>query len=457
MQRTLEDFLRALRGMEVRVSVAESIEAHQTAALVGYDRRRVLKDALAVTLAKSEQEKERYDRCFELFFARDELRAPTPEEDGQQTSEAVPDQGAEERLPDSSLARMILADDRTALTAAMAAAANRAEIARIPFFTQRGLYMRRTLEEMGLRGLEQDAAALARRGTPADLARAAALERGRQLLLEDARDLVERQIALYANPAGEQLRQQFLENARFGNISPGDFARVRHVIRRLARKLATRHSRRRLAAQRGKLDVRHTLRANLAHGGMLFRLAWKHTRVQRPRVVVLCDVSGSVAAAAEFLLLFLYSLNEVLAQLRAFAFSSHLVEVTEILEQQDWDRAVPAVLDKIGFRPTDYGRTLQDLRAGYLDTIDRHTTLVVLGDGRNNRGNPRTEVLRLLRERARRVIWLNPEPRGFWGTGDSEMLRYAPYCHLARTCNTIKQLERFVDDLLKVGGGSAGR
>jgi uncharacterized protein with von Willebrand factor type A (vWA) domain len=216
----------------------------------------------------------------------------------------------------------------------------------------------------------------------------------------------------------------------------------------MAKRLATRHARRRYDARSGRLDVRRTLRANVSYDGVPFRLAWRYTRIDRPRIMAICDVSGSVAAAAQFLLLFLYSLNEVLSDLRAFAFSSHLEEVTSILDEQDWEDAVPSILERIGFRPTDYGQVLLDIESGYMDLIDRQTTVVILGDGRNNHGEARSEILQRIYERAKRVIWLNPEPRPFWGTGDSEMLRYQPYCNLVRVCSTIKDLERVVDDLL---------
>jgi len=165
-------------------------------------------------------------------------------------------------------------------------------------------------------------------------------------------------------------------------------------------------------------------------------------------VVALCDVSGSVAAVAQFLLLLLYSLREVMSDLRPFAFSSHLEDVGDLLRERPFEGAAAAIIERIGFRPTDYGRTLTDLETDHLHLIDRQTTLLILGDARNNQGDPCTASLETLHQRAKRIIWLNPEPRPFWGTGDSEMLRYLPYCQVARVCNTLRHLERAVDDLL---------
>ncbi|MCG8547891.1 MAG: VWA domain-containing protein, partial [Alphaproteobacteria bacterium] len=163
----------------------------------------------------------------------------------------------------------------------------------------------------------------------------------------------------------------------------------------------------------------------------------------------ICDVSQSVAAAARFLLLFLYSLNEVIASLRAFAFSSHLVEVSETLERETVEKAIPDILETIGFRPTDYGRALADFDDGFMDAVDRKTTVIILGDGRSNNTDPRIDLMRRLHDRSKAVIWLNPEPENFWGSGDSEMLRYRTFCHIAKTCSTVQDLERIIDDVLK--------
>jgi uncharacterized protein with von Willebrand factor type A (vWA) domain len=187
----------------------------------------------------------------------------------------------------------------------------------------------------------------------------------------------------------------------------------------------------------------------MAHDGIPFETMWKQTKIERPKIIVICDVSQSVAAAARFLLLFLYSLNEIIATLRAFAFSAFLIEVSEILEDKPVEKAIPEILEKAGFRPTDYGQAFADFDDSFMDAVDRRTTIIILGDGRTNDADPRIDLMRKLHDRSKSVIWLNPEPETFWGTGDSEMPRYRPFCHVAKTCNTVHDLERIVDDVLK--------
>jgi uncharacterized protein with von Willebrand factor type A (vWA) domain len=454
LQQPLEHFIKALRASEVRVSVAEAIEAHEVVAAVGYSDRQLLKDALSITVAKSEEEKERFDETFELYFARTEFRDPLDEGEDGCDENNMPQFGDGEGAPETGneLADLLLEGDRQEMAAQMEQAGQQVGVGNIRFFTQRGFYARRLLDQMGLRELERLIAELNRggEGQPEDaIEMAAALEQGRSMLLDEARSYVDRQYELYARAAGEQLRAEFLEQTSLANIERRDFDRMSRIVRRMAKKLAARYMRRHRQARRGQLDIRRTLRVNMANDGVPFHTVWKTKKVDRPKIVAICDVSRSVAAAAQFLLLFLYSLNEVIAQLRSFAFSSNLIEVSHTLEHHEVDEAIPLILKDIGFRPTDYGQALRDLKDEFLDTIDRRTTVIMLGDGRSNYSDPEIEIMRQINERSQRVIWLNPEPESFWGTGDSEMNRYRPFCHVAKTVNTIKGLERVIDDLLR--------
>jgi len=437
VQAALERFLTALRGAEVPLSVREAVEAHQAAALVGFADRQILKDALASTVAKTADEKRRFDDCFELFFANDMARAAPPTSADGSSADGDAD---DIELP---LAQMILDADMGAIAAAIAAAAGAVGAGQIRFLSQRGYFARRTLDAMGLRELEQ---LIARTG---DAATAQALERGRSFLLSEARAFVERQYAIYGAPASDRLRDEVLENARLSGLEQRDFARMRRLVQRLAKRLADRHARRARISKRGRLNAQKTIRANAAFDGVPFEVHWKRRRPAKPRVVAICDVSRSVQATARFLLLFLFSLHELLDGARAYAFSDRLVEVGDLFEGDDPERAILNVLNRIGFRPTDYGQAFEDFRSQFFDVLDRRTTVIVLGDGRSNYGDPKAEIFREIHDRVRRVVWLNPEPRAFWGSGDSEMKRYAPHCTVARTCNTVKHLERAVDDLLK--------
>lgn len=432
MPEPLLRFFRAARGAGVRISPAESMDALRAVEIVGYADRAAVKDALCLSLAKTLDEKRAVEACFELYFSTGTPPAQSEASGGE------PAQGQGE------LAEMLLAGDQAALAGAMAEAAESAGVTEIRLFTQVNQFARRILEGMGLERLERDIAALAETAPET----AQALQQGRAALGEQVRDLVDRNLVLFSRGETEALREEALRNARLTALDRRDLARMRVLVRAMAKRLRDRYARPRRRRNRGQLDARRTIRRNAGWGGVPFITHWKQRHVEKPRLMVLCDVSGSVAAAAEFLLLFLYALNEALSDIRAFAFSGALIEVSDLLETLEIDAAVAEILRRIGFGSSNYGRALADFEAGWMASVTRRTTVLILGDGRGNYSDPRTDILKRIGERAKRVIWLNPEARTSWGTGDSDMLRYAPYCTLVAQCNTLQRLERIVAELL---------
>jgi uncharacterized protein len=445
MQHTLEQFFRALRAADVKVSPAEAIDASRTAATVGYADRELLKDALCATLAKSRDEVGRFDQTFETFFARSTLDlAPPPAASEGEAAQS------DEAAAQSPLAQMLLAGDASAVAQAMEQAAERAGVAEIRLSTQRSRLTRRLLDEMGLAEIEQ-IIANARR-LPEGQGLADRLDAARKALAAEAQRFVERQHELYASGSGKALREEMLAKKALnadGGIDPVDLAMMQALVKRMAKRLADRYSRRRHTANRGHLDVRKTLRKSMAHGGVPFEIEWKIKKVDKPSIVAICDVSKSVAAAAQFLLTFLYSLNDVVDHLDAFAFSGRLIPVNAILDDNGVEGAILKVLQTIGFQQTDYGKALEDFVENHIDRVDRHTTVIILGDGRSNFADPRLDLMHLIQQRARAVIWLNPEPESYWGQGDSVMYRYQRFTHVAKSCNTLGQLERIIEDVLR--------
>ena len=447
MQRTLESFLRALRSVDVRVSPAEAIDAHRAAEVAGFTDRELFKDALCATLAKTADEVQRFDVCFDTFFRRDEfLKAPEEAEADEAALESL-----EQAEGDTSLAEMLLENDAAALAQSMEAAAERAGAGDIRLSSQRRLLTRRMLDEMGLRGLERliaDANGRAE-AEPDSKALAERLAKARLRLFEEASAYVERQHELYASESGRRMREELVAEEALTAIDSHQIGTMQVLVRRMAKRLANKYSRQQRRAKKGKLNVGKTLRKSMGHGGVPFEIVWKNQVMNRPKIVCICDVSGSVAAAAQFLLLFLYCLKEVVERMDAFAFSNRLVPVGDILEDESAEVAIAGVLKTIGMRSTDYGQALEDFCALHLNKLDRHTTVIILGDARTNYVDPRLDLMRAINERARAVIWLNPEPESFWTRGDSEMERYMRFCHVAKTCNTLSGLERIIEDVLR--------
>src|SRR5207248_6774560 len=297
MRENIHRFFRAARGAGVHVSPAESIDAMRAVAQVGFSDRAILRDALLLTLAKSQDEKLALGDCFDLFFSQPEPRQEQPEansNDASQSSSSGLASDAGGGSPPAELgplAQMLLSQDRNSIAAAIASAAGAASLSDIRYSTQRGIFSSRILDAMGLQRLRDDLDQLA--ATSPALA-----ERLRDALdaLRDAvRDTVSQGLALYAREEAENLRNDILRNAPLARIERRQVAEMRALIRKIARRLRERYSKPRKRQRRGHLDVRRTLRRNAAWGGVPFLTAWKRKHRDRPKIVALCDVSGSVA------------------------------------------------------------------------------------------------------------------------------------------------------------------
>ena len=448
MRENLHRFFRAARGAGVHVSPAESIDAMRAVEKVGFAERTILRDTLLLTLAKSEDEKKALGACFDLFFSQPEPKQEA--NDNQANAEAPASQspasggGGAKSQNIGPLAQMLLSQDRNAIAAAIANASAAAALSDIRFFTQRGIFSSRILEQMGIGRLNDDLEALTA-GNPALAERLAALTDG---LRENVRDAVSQALLLYGREEAENLRNDILRNAPLARIEPRQIEQMRALIRQIARRLRERYSKPRKRQRRGHLDVRRTLRRNAAWGSVPFLTAWKRRHRDRPKIVALCDVSGSVARVSDFFLLLIHSLHEVVSDVRSFAFSGHLIEVSDILEAKGAEEAMTDIMGKVGFGSSDYGNSLADFERGWMSAVTPQTTVIVLGDARSNNLDPGADILRRISERAKRVVWLNPEGRLTWGFGDSEMPRYATFCNVVRQCSTAQQLERAVGDIV---------
>lgn len=451
MERAFANFLKALRGADVRVSVAETLDALRVVELVGWSDREALKTSLSFTLAKTTTDKALFDACFEDFFRSDSFK---DERKSPQSSDSK-----------SQLGQILLNQDQAALAVAMQQAAAEIGVENIRIYTQRMIYAQRIMRRMGLHGLDAEINELSEAaaggagngsgeggggGQPGTAASARdRLEEGRTYLLEQVRDFVDQQLSLHGAATIKDLKEDRLRRTRIGNMSRQEQEDIRKIVDRIAKRLRALYSRKPKRRDRGLLDVRQTMRHNYGNDGILFELKWRRKKIERSKVVAICDVSGSVAQVSRFLLQFLYALHEVLTDIRTFAFSGRLIETSGFFEKLPVDDAVKEVMDRVGNMSTDYGESLADFRSIWLDRLDKRTTVVILGDARSNRSEPRADIMKEIFERSKRVIWLNPEARNRWGSGDSEQWRYAPYCHLVRECSTLNHLERLIEDLLQ--------
>lgn len=465
MERTLTSFVRALRSAGVPVSPAESIDAVQALALVGYQDRDLLKQALGPVVAKSEEEQAIYTRLFDLFFARTPATTLIPKQQNPDVGTTTPKASIGEEGEAPSVGRGIsgevFGDERAEAFMVLAVSGNGAAaemaiqsasavigVEAIRFSTQISYYTGKILEQLGVRSLEQALIRHLTTHTPEADSQAEALMAAREKMRLAAKAHVERQFEVFGRAATDNFMNEITLHKPMRALDRRDMVRIKLLIRKMAKKLAVKYGRRPRRKNRGQIDIRKTMRCNAGYDGVPVNVVWRQKRKDRPKIVAICDVSGSVAAHVRFLLLFLYTLNETVRDIHCFAFSHRLREISDLMASAGYEAAFEVVMADLGAGSTDYGQAWSDFYTNHWPVIDRRTTLLVMGDGRNNNGDPRLDIFKKMVNKAKRVIWLCPEAPVAWGTGDSCMLQYKPYCDQLSWCTTPADLERAIDELL---------
>jgi hypothetical protein len=234
----------------------------------------------------------------------------------------------------------------------------------------------------------------------------------------------------------------------FRGLDEREAERLREEVRRLASRLRSRAALRHRRARKGRIDMRGTMRANMRYGGVPIELR-KKRRVIKPKLLLICDVSTSVRHCAEFMLTLIYELQDQVARARSYAFIDRLVDISPWFDEHPPRKAVELVLDDLqaGHYNTDLGASLAMLCRDHMSHIDARTTVIFLGDGRNNFNDPRLDCLEAIKARCRRVVWMNPEAPYLWGSGDSDMPAYQPLCDAVHEVGNLAQLARAVDTL----------
>jgi uncharacterized protein with von Willebrand factor type A (vWA) domain len=273
--------------------------------------------------------------------------------------------------------------------------------------------------------------------------------------LESARRLLTRQKRPYEpGTNGTESYEQYLDRLgqiHFASLTKKEVEGMREVIEQFVRRLKDTVGRRYAVKNRGTLDIKKTLRRAAGYQGIPVELFFRHRPLRKAKIVTLCDVSGSVWSAARFMLNMLYSLQECFTQVRSFVFVAGLDEVTKTFEDCEINQAIDKVLKEADIEynaATDYGLTFRQFKKNFMDILNKKTTLIIIGDGRSNYGNPEERILDEMRGKCRRVIWLNPETKYFWYTGDSEMRAYQSCCTEVRPCQNLNQLLDFIKSLV---------
>jgi uncharacterized protein with von Willebrand factor type A (vWA) domain len=462
MESSILEFVRSLRRADIQVTTGETLDGLVAAREVSVCDKELFRHALRATLVKKVDQLPEFERLFELHFSHLGQSAQPQEADpsgpeGFRSTQGLSYLSEETRSSLSSLSRGLMGGEGAVLERLAVAAARASSLSQIEFSLQAGSYMRRMNEQLGwdraVEELERALQELARMGVPPEeLARVREdLQHNREAFQGILRRLIRREIDKGARFVRGRLLSDSLMGKSFSALSDHEIQEMRVVVERLVRRLRTKMAileRRRL---RGRLDVRRTLRRNLQHGGIPMQLVFREKRRRKTQVVALCDVSSSVWNASRFMLNLLYAIQDQFSRVRSFVFVSELGEVTSLFERYETNQAIQKALTEAPIRYhsySDYGDVLLAFHEKHLRELTNRTVVILIGDGRNNYLPTRSWVLQEIRERARKLIWLVPEPRSMWGTGDSAMLEYAPFCTAVEECRNLRQLSEFVDRLV---------
>ena len=454
-------FCEELRGEGVAVGTSEILDAFAALEHVPWTSQADFREALATTIAKSQDDRRVFELIFDRYFFRAAEASAIEQGIGERDASEI-NQGAQPAGDPSRPARLATSS-RELIRDAMEAR-RRERAARPGPPGDRRLRPRGGLRRGRRRRAADPPLARAQRRAPSRRPRAARsgrrLDRDqltgfeRHLRRELERDLIERTETL---PASRPLAE--LDRA-LPTSPTQDLAAVHRAVSQMKRRLATLGHEQRGVKKGRTVDVRRTMRASLETGGVPMHLRYRPKRPRRPEIYVLCDVSTSVTSASVFFLSVLHALHDSFRKLRSFVFIERISEVTDVFEHER-DFAVVAqkitseggVADVSGY--TDYGRVWLEFLTEISEDLDPRSTVIVLGDARTNGREPHAEVFARISERAGRLFWLNPEPKLYWNYGDSVMSSYERYCDGTFECWTTRHLENFVD--VVAGRAARGR
>jgi len=458
MESRILQLISALRASGVRVSLAESSEAFSAVDFMGIQDREQFRLSLRATLIKDVRDIPVFDKLFPLFFGQGQppmmggnpMDDMTPEE-AQMLADAIRQMTENlrqrlERLMNGepltkseleALAQMVGLNQSDDLRHQNWMAQRMMRALAFPEVRQALQELIEQMEQMGMSG--ERVQEIRER-----------IQQNLQGMEEQIRQFAGERIAenLSDKPPAESV--DGLMNRPFHALSDADKKVLQREVKRLAAALRTRIALRQKRAKSGQLDPKATIRANLKYHGVPIELRHRD-RTRKPRIVVICDISTSMRFCSELMLSFLFALQGQVRKTHAFAFIDHLEYISDEFIGSNADEAIASVLWQMpsGHYNTDLGWSLNDFQNEYMDTLNGQTTLIVVGDGRNNYNDPRLDIFSTMSRRATRTIWLNPEPPHLWH-GDSDMPRYAPLCSNVLKVSSLSELASAVDELLSV-------
>jgi uncharacterized protein with von Willebrand factor type A (vWA) domain len=474
----MSGFIVELRNAGLPVSLTENLDAMEAVKEIPLEDRQAFKYALGATLVKSNSHWRAFETIFEVYFS---LRgaeynivdgeSDTPgelgrdEQDSQQPGEGRGQSGGMDGLTPEELAQMLmqaLMNGDQAMMRALAKQAVQRFAGMEPGRPVGGTYyLYRTLRNLDLDNMLEKLMQANKDSAQQDLTKLEErLEKDEfESRIEQFKQEVEAEIRrkLVADRGAEAmaktLRKPLPEDVDFMHASRDEMQSLKKALQPLTRKLAARLARKRRHGRKGPLDFRNTVRHSLSYGGVPADPKFKYPRPAKPELMVVADISGSVAAFARFTLMLVYAIQGQFSKVRSFVFIDGLDEVTSYFKNtEDISEAIHRVNTEADVvwvdGHSDYGHAFEVFWEKYGKDINAKTTILLLGDARNNYHAAQSWVVKEMQKRGRHVYWLNPEPKSYWNTGDSIVGEYGTFTDGVYECRNLRQLEGFVEKLV---------
>lgn len=496
MDKRIVDFIAGLRAAGVRVSIAESQDAFNATHFMGVRSRKDFKHSLRTTLVKEVQDQPVFDNLFPLYFGNDSPPMLnlnddlSPEEQQllqqairalleqlqQQNQQGQPgEQGNDRSRQGRNQLNSRQLDSLMQLLQSLLQGQNLSQESLDQAGRQSGLqnarrpYEQRWVESRMMRQLGMKLLEALMKQLPDILKQMGMSQQSIEQLMdgmEENKEALAEQISRHVGrSAAEQRAEEDQKNRDmpqsddlmhrpFDRLSEEDADELRHEVRRLVAQLRSRAALRRKRHKSGTLDAKKTIRANLRYGGVPLELKFKRRHL-KPKIVLVCDLSTSMRNTVSFLLRMVYELQDQISSTHSFGFVSDIGNITEDFAEHPPNEALEIVLARPDLQPgyysTDLGNSLNTMMARHADTIDHRTTVVFVGDARNNYRDPRLDLMQQIQRRSKRVIWFNPEHPRQWGSGDSDMVEYLPLANGVYRVSNMAELTQAIDKLLTAG------
>ncbi|CAB4649085.1 MAG: hypothetical protein GM46_4275 [actinobacterium acAcidi] len=474
----MSGFIVELRNAGLPVSLTENLDAMEAVKEIPLEDRQAFKYALGATLVKSNSHWRAFETIFEVYFSLrgaeyniTDGESDTPgelgrdEQDSQQPGEGRGQSGGMDGLTPEELAQMLmqaLMNGDQAMMRALAKQAVQRFAGMEPGRPVGGTYyLYRTLRNLDLDNMLEKLMQANKDSAQQDLTKLEErLEKDEfESRIEQFKQEVEAEIRrkLVADRGAEAmaktLRKPLPEDVDFMHASREEMQSLKKALQPLTRKLAAKLARKRRHGRKGPLDFRNTVRHSLSYGGVPADPKFKYPRPAKPELMVVADISGSVAAFARFTLMLVYAIQGQFSKVRSFVFIDGLDEVTSYFKNtEDISEAIHRVNTEADVvwvdGHSDYGHAFEVFWEKYGKDINAKTTILLLGDARNNYHAAQSWVVKEMQKRGRHVYWLNPEPKSYWNTGDSIVGEYGTFTDGVYECRNLRQLEGFVEKLV---------